>query len=249
MVVMITADVGIVCKRACQQGVHRRVRLAADAAVELDTGLRQCHLRTAADTAANQGIHAPLHQEASQRAVAAAVGVHHFLPDDLAVRHFIELELLRVAEVLENLTVFIGNCDFHIRFSFLFVIGFVECPHPAAAAAVRMLLPAADAVIPAGDAQRLSVDKTRRDLLPGAFVDLLYGGTGNVHLGSTLLMGTLFQIHQPDDLIFVQRQQNRRSAPAPVRAEGIDLRFAADPSAPRWSRHSYAPFVFGICRL
>ena len=39
VVVMITADVGIVCKRACQQGVHRRVRLAADAAVELDTGL------------------------------------------------------------------------------------------------------------------------------------------------------------------------------------------------------------------
>ena len=57
VVVMITADVGIVCKRACQQGVHRRVRFAADAAVELDTGLRQCHLGTAADTAANQGIH------------------------------------------------------------------------------------------------------------------------------------------------------------------------------------------------
>lgn len=87
--------------------------------------------------------------------------------------------------------------------------------------------PAADAVIPAGDAQRLSVDKTRRDLLPRAFVDLLYGGAGNVHLGGTLLMGALFQIHQPDDLIFVQRQQDRRSAPAPVRAEGIDLRFAA----------------------
>ena len=161
----------------------------------------------------------------------------------------IECTRRSVAKMLENLSVFIGNCDFHIRFSFLFVIGFVECPHPAAASAVRMLLPAADAVIPAGDAQRLSVDKTRRDLLSGAFVDLLYGGTGNVHLGGTLLMGTLFQIHQPDDLIFVQRQQDRRSASAPVRAESIDLRFAADPSAPRWSRHSYAPFVFGICRL
>ena len=65
----------------------------------------------------------------------------------------------------------------------------------------------------------------------------------------TTQKGTVFQIHQPDDLVFVQRQQDRRSAPAPVRAEGIDLRFAADPSAPRWSRHSYAPFVFGICRL
>ena len=112
VVVMITADIGIVCKCACQQGVHRRVRLAADAAVELDTGLRQCHLGTAADTAANQGIHAPLHQKSRQCAVAAAVGVHHFLPDDLAVCHLIELELLRVAEVLKDLTVFISNCDF-----------------------------------------------------------------------------------------------------------------------------------------
>ena len=41
VVVMITADIGIVCKRACQQGVHRRVRLAADAAVELDADLGQ----------------------------------------------------------------------------------------------------------------------------------------------------------------------------------------------------------------
>ena len=94
------------------------LRFAADAAVELDTGLRQCHLGTAADAAADQGIHALLHQEARQRAVAAAVGVHHFLPDDLAVRHFIDLELLRVAEVLENLTVFIGNCNFHNGISF-----------------------------------------------------------------------------------------------------------------------------------
>ena len=88
VVVMITADVGIVCKRACQQGVHRRVRFAADAAVELDTGLRQCHLGTAADTAANQGIHAPLHQEASQRAVAANAPESDFIFKAAAVADY-----------------------------------------------------------------------------------------------------------------------------------------------------------------
>ena len=104
VVVMITADVGIVCKRACQQGVHRCVRFAADAAVELDTGLRQCHLGTAADTAADQGIHALLHQKARQYAVPTAVGIHDLCTDNLAFRDLIELKLRGVTKVLENLS-------------------------------------------------------------------------------------------------------------------------------------------------
>ena len=74
VVVMITADIGIVCKRACQQGVHRRVRLAADAAVELNARFRQRYLSAAADAAADQRVHTVLGQETGQRAVAAAVG-------------------------------------------------------------------------------------------------------------------------------------------------------------------------------
>ena len=112
-----------------------------------------------------------------------------------------------------------------------------------------MLPSFAEPVISPGYDKALSKDDTPGNFFPGSFINFCDSCPGNVHLGSTLLMGTLFQIHQPDDLIFVQRQQDRRSASAPVRAEGIDLRFAADPSAPRWSRHSYAPFVFGICRL
>lgn len=74
VVVMITADVGIVCKRACQQGVHRCVRFAADAAVELNARFRQRHLSAAADAAADQRVHTVPGQETGQRAVAAAVG-------------------------------------------------------------------------------------------------------------------------------------------------------------------------------
>ena len=70
VVVMITADVGIVCKRACQQGGHRRVRFAADAAVELNARFRQRHLSAAAD----QRVHTVPGQETGQRVVAAAVG-------------------------------------------------------------------------------------------------------------------------------------------------------------------------------
>lgn len=74
VVVMITADIGIVCKRACQQGFHRCVRFAADAAVELNARFRQRHLSAAADAAADQRVHAVPGQETGQRAVAAAVG-------------------------------------------------------------------------------------------------------------------------------------------------------------------------------
>ena len=37
---------------------------------------------------------------------------------DFAVRSFIKLELFGVAEMLKDLTVFIGNCNFHNRISF-----------------------------------------------------------------------------------------------------------------------------------
>jgi len=37
---------------------------------------------------------------------------------DFAVRSFIKLELFGMAEMLKDLTVFIGNCNFHNGFSF-----------------------------------------------------------------------------------------------------------------------------------
>ena len=54
-----------------------------------------------------------------QRAVTAAVGGHDLLRDDHAVLHVVELELLRVAEMLKDLSVFVRHCDSHIVCSFL----------------------------------------------------------------------------------------------------------------------------------
>ena len=119
MVVMITADVGIVCKRACQQGVHRCVRFAADAAVELDTGLRQRHLGAAADTAADQGIYAMCNQESSQCAVTASIGIDYFGTYNLAICNVIDLECFCVSKVLKNFSIFISNCNLHNDISFI----------------------------------------------------------------------------------------------------------------------------------
>ena len=66
---------------------------------------------------------------------------------------------------------------------------------------------------------------------------------------STLLVGLLLQVNQPDDLVLVQRQQDRLGILAPVGAEGINLWYATNPAAPWRSWHWHAPFVFGIYRL
>ena len=118
MIMVVTVNIGIVAQISTEQCAHRRVSVPADTAVELDARFDQSRLRTAADTSANQSVHAVLHQESCQCAVTAAVGVNDFRMDDFAVRSFIKLELFGMAEMLKDLTVFIGNCNFHNGISF-----------------------------------------------------------------------------------------------------------------------------------
>ena len=118
MVMVVTVNIGIVVQTSAEQCVHRRVSVPADTAVELDARLGQSCLGTAADASADQSVHTVLHQEACQCAVTAAVGINDFRMRDFAVRSFIKLELFGVAEMLKNLTVFIGNCNFHNGISF-----------------------------------------------------------------------------------------------------------------------------------
>ena len=118
MVMVVTVNIGIVAQISAEQCTHCRISVPADTAVELDARFGECCLRTSTDASANQSVHTVLHQEACQCAVTAAVGVNDFRMDDFSVRSFIKLELFGVAEMLKNLTVFIGNCNFHNGISF-----------------------------------------------------------------------------------------------------------------------------------
>ena len=211
VVMVVTVNIGIVAQTSVEQCAHRRISVPADTAVELDARFGECCLRTAADASADQSVYAVLHQKARQGTMAAAIGINDFRMNDLAIRSFIKLKLLGVAEMLENLTIFIGDCNFHNGISFAFFVGFfcVGSLHPAAAATVGRLLSAADAVVPPGDVQRFPMDKARCDLAPCAFINLLHGRTGNIHLRGTLLVGLLLQVNQPNGLVLVQRQQDR----------------------------------------
>ena len=114
VVVVIAAHIGIVQQLALDQCLHGCVGLAAAAAEEADAGLCQRHLCAAADTAADQHIGMDSLQHAGQRAVAAAHGVHHFgVGDDTGFVDVVDLELCRVAEMLEDLSVFVGYCNFN----------------------------------------------------------------------------------------------------------------------------------------
>ena len=77
VVVMITPDIGVEVQLACCQGLRRFVRIAGDTAVQLDARFFQRHLGTAADAAADERVHLHRCQQPRQRAVSAAIGVHH----------------------------------------------------------------------------------------------------------------------------------------------------------------------------
>ena len=113
MVMMVAVHVGIKGESPRQQGCYGFVCRTLHAAVQSDAGLGQGHLRAAADAAADQRIDALSLQKSSQRAVAAAHRVDDFCTDDCTVFYFVNLKLFRVAEMLENLALFICNCNFH----------------------------------------------------------------------------------------------------------------------------------------
>lgn len=56
VVMMVAANIGIVCQTACQESLHSCIRISADTAKQMDTGRCQSHLGTATDATADQNI-------------------------------------------------------------------------------------------------------------------------------------------------------------------------------------------------
>ena len=122
MVVVGAAGVGVKDQRAGKISRRSAVGIAGDATAQPDAGLCQCHLCTAANAAAQQHVHAIAHQKAHQCTVSLPVGGDHLGAGDAAFLDSVQLELCRVAEVLEHLTAFIRDCDLHNKSSFLYAI-------------------------------------------------------------------------------------------------------------------------------
>ena len=115
---MAAKDIRLKNQLARQKVLHRLVCIAADAAVKLDSRLGQRGFGSAADPAADQGIHPLVPQKSRQRAMTASCCFHHLGSCHFSIFHLVDLELLCVAKVLKHTPVFISYCNFHSKFSF-----------------------------------------------------------------------------------------------------------------------------------
>ena len=131
MVMVVAFGIGIISKVSCNKALYRLVRISADAAIERNACLGKRHLCAAANAAADQHIDINPGKKAGKCAVSAATGIDHFSGENFITFNSINLELLRVTEVLKNFTITIRYCDFHPMISFRFVFSlfndFLNC--------------------------------------------------------------------------------------------------------------------------
>ena len=116
--VMTALYIRIVGKSSCCQSFYRIICASGDAAVKLNSGFCQCILGSCSDSAADQSVYLQIRKKACQSAMPASICIYNLLLCNLPFFHIIDLELLRMSEVLEYFSVFIGYCYSHLILSF-----------------------------------------------------------------------------------------------------------------------------------
>ena len=99
----------VVLQPSREKGLHRLVDGTADAGDQLNARRRENVLRPAADTAADEKVHAVLLQETAERRVTAALRVDQPVRSHRALLYLIERKPARMSEVLKYFTVFLSR--------------------------------------------------------------------------------------------------------------------------------------------
>ena len=110
---MVAVNSRIISQFACQESIYGFISTALNTAVQGNACLGQSILGTAANAAANQGIDIFLLQEGGQSTVTNTVARENMGFLNRVIFNSINFEGFRMAEMLENLAVVIGNCKFH----------------------------------------------------------------------------------------------------------------------------------------
>lgn len=105
--------VGLIFQRAGKKRLYCVAGQSLHAAVKSDAGLCKSFPRASPDAAADNRVRLQVRQKPRQSAVTAAGSVRKLFLDDLSVRNVIDLHLAGMPEVLEYLTILIGNRDSH----------------------------------------------------------------------------------------------------------------------------------------
>ena len=227
MTVVVALGVGIIFQRSIRKGFCGSIRRSLNACIKLDPGVGKRRLRTHTDASADQGVSLHRLQEPGKGAVTASVGIHDLLIHDLARINIVQLELLGMAEVLEDLSVFIAYRDSHAVCSF---------PNDV----FRPLR--AEAVAAAPDPEPFAVHQRLRDLSAGALVDGRDRGARDAHALGTLFLRQSLVIEQPDLLELIQAHHDGFPAGRFLGGEFPMVRIAADAAAARFSRHGNPSF-------
>lgn len=151
---MITPDIGVEVQFACYQCFCCCISVAGNTTIKPDTNIAQCHLGTAANTAADQGIHLQCTQDACQCTMSAAASIHNLRRNDFSIFHIMDFKLFSVTEVLKDFSVFISDCNSHNIISFWFFVHRMDFLLIAISAPVGCAVSVAECKIPSLDSQR-----------------------------------------------------------------------------------------------
>ena len=123
-VVMVTVYIGIIIQTAGDIGTDGIIGRSGHTAEQLYPGLIQGHLCTAPDAAADQYFYIRVGQILCKGAVPLTVCTDHLFICYLSVFDIIDLELFRVSEMLEHISVIIcygySHCICSFRLGFLY---------------------------------------------------------------------------------------------------------------------------------
>ena len=232
MAMVVALGVGIIFQRPIRKGFCGSIRRSLNACVKPDPGVGKRRLRPHADASADQGVSLYRLQEPGQRAVAASVGIHDLLIHDLPGFNIVQLELLGMAEVLEDLSVFVCDCDSHGICSFLndFLIDFNRFKFTMSAC----------------DQQPFSVDKGVGDFFPRTVINGRYGRPGDVHPGGAGFLGKTFVIQKSQRLKFIHGHLDAFCGCDVVRREAAIDRKLFDPATSEWSWHKLSFLTYVI---
>jgi len=119
MVMMVASDIWVIAKTVHKQSFHCCITGAAYTAIEFDACICKSCLCTAAYSAADKNISTDNFQKTSQSTMSLTICVNHFGRYNFVAFNFINFELRCMTKVLEHLSVFISNCNFHNKFWYI----------------------------------------------------------------------------------------------------------------------------------
>ena len=220
---VVTLGIRIIFQRSIRKGFCGSIRRSLNACIKLDPGIRKRHLRTHADASADQGVSFHRLQEAGKGAMAASVGINDLLIHDLTLINIIQLKLLGMTEVLEDLSVFVSDCDPHGICSFLndFLVDLNRFKFTVSTC----------------DQQPFPVHKGVGDFFSRTVINGRYGRPGYVHPGGTGFLGEPLVIQKSQCLKFIHGHPDVFCGCDIIRREAAIDRKLFDSAASEWSWH------------